>query len=360
MNPCQATTLDEVSDIAADAPSRGELPKSIRWLDRSEEDTNEHPWGPCDNETSFSLAEWFNNASNGKSLDDFDALLKVVKSDSFKLEDVKPLTARGLMKKLDDYTATSGIFSARDGWRNASVDIPLPKPGTKYASEADAPRFKVHGLHFRKLLEVLVGEVQDRRFASKRNWIPFETYWLPPADPAAPPGTPRVPPIRVFSDTFDTDEMNRLEAELKRRPRNPDDPPDLEYSILPVCIWSDATCLATFGSASLWPIYLYVANINKYIRGKPTEFVAQHLAYLPSVSCPRTPLPCAHDKFNIYARSTIAPRRPTGLLSGALQAGAVSGNLALVQVRADAADLAAAARHRLHGSLRARHRSGVW
>lgn len=289
MNPCQGTTLDEVSDIAADAPSRGELPKSIRWLDRSEEDTNEHLWGPCDNETSFSLAEWFNNASNGKSLDDFDALLKVVKSDSFKLEDVKPLTARGLMKKLDDYTATSGIFSARDGWRNASVDIPLPKPGTKYASEADAPRFKVHGLHFRKLLEVLVGEVQDRRFASKRNWIPFETYWLPPADPDAAPGTPRVPPIRVFSDTFDTNEMNRLEAELKRRPRNPDDPPDLEYGILPICIWSDATCLATFGSASLWPIYLYVANINKYIRGKPTEFVAQHLAYLPSVSCPRTP-----------------------------------------------------------------------
>ncbi|EIW58937.1 uncharacterized protein TRAVEDRAFT_20783 [Trametes versicolor FP-101664 SS1] len=283
VNPCQGTTLDEVSNIAADAPSRGELPKSIRWLDRSEEDTNEHPWGPCDNETSFSLAEWFNNASNGKSLDDFDALLKVIKSDSFKLEDVKPLTARGLMKKLDDYTATSGIFLARDSWRNASIDIPLPKPGTKYASEADAPRFKVHGLHFRKLLEVLVGEVQDRRFTSKRNWIPFETYWLPPADPDAAPGTPRVPPIRVFSDTFDTNKMNRLEAELKRRPRNPDDPPDLEYGILPVCIWSDATCLATFGSASLWPIYVYVANINKYIRGKPTEFVAQHLAYLPSL-----------------------------------------------------------------------------
>ncbi|OJT02243.1 hypothetical protein TRAPUB_13472 [Trametes pubescens] len=283
VDPCQGTTLDEVSDIPVEAPSSGELPKSVRWLDRSDEDAKEHPWGPCDNETSFSLAEWFNNASNGKSLEDFDALLNVVKSDSFKPEDVKPLTARGLMKKLDDYTATSGIFSARDGWREGSVDIALPKPGTKYASEADAPHFKVHGLHFRKLLEVLVGEVQDRRFASKRNWIPFETYWLPPPDPAAPPGMPPVPPIRVFSDTFDTNEMNRLEAEIKRRPRNPEDPPDLEYAILPVCIWSDATCLATFGSASLWPIYLYVANVNKYIRGKPTEFVAQHLAYLPSL-----------------------------------------------------------------------------
>ena len=57
----------------------------------------------------------------------------------------------------------------------------------------------------------------------------------------------------------------------------------MEYAILPLLIWTEATLLANFGNAKLWPIYIYFANISKYYRGRPTEFLAQHLAYIPSV-----------------------------------------------------------------------------
>ncbi|KAL1937168.1 hypothetical protein VTO73DRAFT_14510 [Trametes versicolor] len=77
--------------------------------------------------------------------------------------------------------------------------------------------------------------------------------------------------------------MNQEYAKLRSRPRNPDDAPSVEYNILPIVAWSDATLLALFGSAKLWPIYLYIANISKYIRGMPTEFVAQHVAYIPEL-----------------------------------------------------------------------------
>ncbi len=58
----------------------------------------------------------------------------------------------------------------------------------------------------------------------------------------------------------------------------------IEYCILPLLLWSDATHLSSFGSAALWPIYLYFGNLSKYVRGRPTEFAAQRLAYIPEVS----------------------------------------------------------------------------
>ena len=73
------------------------------------------------------------------------------------------------------------------------------------------------------------------------------------------------------------------EAKLRAQPRHPDDGPDVEYVILPLLLWSDATHLSTFGTASLWPIYLYFGHLSKYVRGRPTEFAAHHLAYIPEV-----------------------------------------------------------------------------
>ena len=53
--------------------------------------------------------------------------------------------------------------------------------------------------------------------------------------------------------------------------------------ILALMIWSDSTHLASFGTASLWPIYLYFGNLSKYTRAKPSSFAAHHLAYIPKV-----------------------------------------------------------------------------
>ncbi|KZT12252.1 uncharacterized protein LAESUDRAFT_641648 [Laetiporus sulphureus 93-53] len=66
------------------------------------------------------------------------------------------------------------------------------------------------------------------------------------------------------------------------QPRNPDDPPETEVSIVPLMLWSDSTHLADFGNASLWPVYLFFGFISKYVRCKPSSFCAHHLAYLPS------------------------------------------------------------------------------
>ncbi|KAI0366150.1 hypothetical protein BV20DRAFT_1038521 [Pilatotrama ljubarskyi] len=287
VDPTAHTTLDDISDVPSAPPRDRSLPSSVRWIGNRSQAEEQSPYAPLANESTFLLCEWYNNSSTTKSVEDFDKLVAVINSDGFKKADVKDFKPRRELDHLDAHVKTSGIFSENDGWRQAEVEISLPKAGVCFPSEADAPKYKVKGLQFRKLLEVIVGEVQDRRFAKERNWIPFETYWVPPQPSPAhnaqdmPPPPP--PPIRIYSDTFDTDKMNSIDAKIRAKPRNPDDPPDVEYAVLPCCIWSDATCLTTFGSASLWPIYLYVTHISKYLHGKPTEFVAQHLAYIPTL-----------------------------------------------------------------------------
>ena len=48
--------------------------------------------------------------------------------------------------------------------------------------------------------------------------------------------------------------------------------------------WSDSTHLANFGTAKVWPLYLYFGNLSKYIHGKPNSNACHHVAYIPSVS----------------------------------------------------------------------------
>ena len=105
------------------------------------------------------------------------------------------------------------------------------------------------------------------------------------------------------------------DKKIREMPRVPGDGPNVEYAVLPLLLWSDETVLSNFGTAKLWPIYLYFGNLSKYVRGRPTEFAAHHLAYIPTVSHRSTS--CFND---IGADDTISdPRRPQGSLQGSLR-----------------------------------------
>ena len=75
--------------------------------------------------------------------------------------------------------------------------------------------------------------------------------------------------------------MMELYQEIHSLPRKPGD--DLKCVVAPLTLWSDATQLANFGDASLWPIYLYFGNQSKYTRCLPTASACHHVAYIPTV-----------------------------------------------------------------------------
>ena len=82
----------------------------------------------------------------------------------------------------------------------------------------------------------------------------------------------------------------QLSEEIKGIPP-PASHPHIEDVIVLLMLGSDATHLANFGTASLWPIYVFFGNTLKYDSSKPSEFPACHLAYLPKVRWPSPPMP---------------------------------------------------------------------
>jgi Plavaka transposase len=81
---------------------------------------------------------------------------------------------------------------------------------------------------------------------------------------------------------YTLDAMLEAHAEVQAIPFKPGQS-HVESVVAGVMLWSDSTHLASFGMASLWPVYLFFGNLSKYTWAKPTLFAAHHIAYMPKV-----------------------------------------------------------------------------
>jgi hypothetical protein len=228
---------------------------------------------PLPNATVFRLLNWFYRASATKSMADVDCLVhEVILAEDFNLGDLQSFSMAQEMARLDEYGTTNSPFSAEDGWKEGSVKIRIPNTKSKHTSENTAPEFQVSGIYYRPLLEVIRSAFQ-RPDVQGSHWVPFK--WFHQSSEGQQ---------RVYSDIYNSDAMLEEDAKIHALPRNPEDEPNIEVAMGAILLWSDSTHLTSFGSASLWPIYLFFGNLSKYTRGKPNAHVAHHLAYVPSVS----------------------------------------------------------------------------
>ena len=241
-------------------------------------DVAANSFAPFLNWTAFKLMEWQYSGSMTKSAGELQRLIDIVVDDRFKKEDLHGFNVEEQQHKLDSYRATGGAFSAKDGWREGSVRLPLPKVGVTHEDEEHAVSFDVDKIWYRPFVEVIKSAFTDAT-ACKFHWFPH--MLLRKRGTAERPDTP---PERLYTDVYNSDAMIREHEELQRQPLNPEDPPDVERVIAAIGVYSDSTHLANFGTASLWPVYAYFLNLSKYVRLKPTTFAAHHLAYIPSVS----------------------------------------------------------------------------
>ena len=88
---------------------------------------------------------------------------------------------------------------------------------------------------------------------------------------------------RIYSEIYNSDAMLEEDAKIRAQIQNSGDSDDTEIAIAPILLWSDSTHLTSFGVASLWPIYMFFGSLSKYFRGKPRNFAAHHLAYIPKM-----------------------------------------------------------------------------
>ncbi|THH15068.1 hypothetical protein EUX98_g9523 [Antrodiella citrinella] len=324
VDPEEELEMKDLCDAPAflDAVERRRSLNPLHELGRhfKESIANVNIFAPFRNTSIFRLMYWQNTGSTTKSAGELNRLVnEVIMAPDFDPSHLKEFSASRELSRLDeDAQEEDEFFPAKDGWRKASVKIPLPKEGVKYPSEDKAPLFEVKGLVYRPLLETIKAAYSDP-IVQMYHFIPHKLFWrrqssqqstssnppdldpssapvddtpiaTPPphsqpsdSEPPCPSDDPEVEHIRIFSEVYNSDAMLKEDASIRAQPRNPEDPADLEYAIVPMLFYSDATKLASFGTQALWPIYLFFGSLSKYARSKPSAMAAQHIAYMPSL-----------------------------------------------------------------------------
>ena len=243
-------------------------------LSASDQTKPDPPW-PFANMSVWRLMRWMNTGSSSKSEGDVNRLVSdVLGASDFRVADLHNFNAHRENTRLDTADKTTPLG---DNFRTTSIAIEVPtgKPG-----DPSTPRtYSVPGLRYRKLLNVIKAAFQDP-LSQQFHFTPFSLMHRSPTT-----GKEQ----RLYGELYNSDEfINEHKRIQNRSPPPPDDPQcKLEKVIAALMFWSDSTHLTNFGTAKLWPIYLFFGNLSKYVRSRPSSGACHHLAYIPSVCIQR-------------------------------------------------------------------------
>ena len=229
---------------------------------------------PFKNDLVFELVKTLQLGSSSKTAPGMNSIANLIISGKVKGEELEGFNATTELRRLDQFAAESSITGGP--WKTGSVKIKMPctrANNPKFSTEAEAPEFEVTGVRYRSLVDLIVSKIQDPSTSASFVHTPFTEWWCPPGSAT---------PIRIYSEAHSSNVAAKLFEQIKGTPP-PANGSQIENAIVLLMLGSDETHLANFGTASLWPIYMFFGNISKYDTCKPSEFAACHLAYLPKV-----------------------------------------------------------------------------
>ena len=116
--------------------------------------------------------------------------------------------------------------------------------------------------------EKLRKEVDIRGF----HYEPYKLFWSPPHIKES---------IHLQGELYTSPVFNAAHQALQAAPGEPGC--DLPRIVVALMLWSDGTSLSQFGSAKLWPLYLFFGNESKYQCCKPSNNFCEHVAYFEEV-----------------------------------------------------------------------------
>jgi hypothetical protein len=233
------------------------------------------PW-PFENMSKYLLMNWFHSGGHQKSEGEVNRLVKeVLAAREFSPTDLADFTIRQGNKTLDEaYVGSAGSGSpfSNDEWQEIPVDIEIPVP----RKNANPKTFRVPGLQRRPIMNVIKStweSVASRHF----HLTPFKRIHIHPTTGKE---------TRLYDEVYTSDAWIEAHDKLQKQPNELGC--TLEKVIAGLMFWSDSTHLTNFGTASAWPLYMYFANLSKYVRARPNSGACHHIAFLPYVSLDMT------------------------------------------------------------------------
>jgi hypothetical protein len=205
------------------------------------------------NPTSGLLMAYHYSGTGQQSVAELQRLMSFVSDPLFRHADALSFSHTREVKNMDAYLQDkANPFREEYGWHKSAVKIRLPKEGTKWPSETDAPELEIPGVYHRSIVDI-IESIFTGNVTTTFNMIPYREYWQCSPDRS----------IEVFSEAYSSPEMLETFDEINALPREAGD--EYECAIASLMLWSDATHLVNFGDASLWPFYLYFGNQSKYV-----------------------------------------------------------------------------------------------
>ncbi|KAJ3514958.1 hypothetical protein NMY22_g14576 [Coprinellus aureogranulatus] len=239
------------------------------YSDETGKDDDEEEIHLLANPTWAALMEWKLTGSQMKSDAEVDRLAKILQQDDFNPKKLKDFSCQKAARLIDKGDGKSPLL-------NHFTEVPVPIEVPSGDARVPPKTFEVPGIHYRPLLSLLRAAFANP-LAAQFHFSPFKLFHTSPLDQKT---------RRVHSEVYDSDAfIQEHEALQKSKITPPDDPTcKREKVIAAIMIWSDSTHLANFGTAKLWPIYMFLGNLSKYVRALPNSGACQHVAYIPSLS----------------------------------------------------------------------------
>ncbi|KAJ3711816.1 hypothetical protein C8R42DRAFT_648049 [Lentinula raphanica] len=225
--------------------------------DSSSETESASPLNP----TQTLLTAWQNNGNATKSHGEMNELAHLIQRPDFQLT-----------KADEDWDYNK----LKDSFKETSIDIEVPSGDKNIPPKT----FSIPGLLC--------------TLAKHFHYTPFRLFQKLPSSNAS--SEDELEFQRVFTDLYNSDAFLREHDRVQRAPT--DDPEcKAEKVVAALMCWSDATQLANFGTAKLWPVYMLFGNLSKYIRSSPNSGAVNQLAYIPVI-----PDSIKHDITTFHAK----------------------------------------------------------
>ena len=171
-----------------------------------------------------------------------DAFANLISSGWVVSEELLGFNATTELRCLDNFAAKSTI--AGGPWKTGSVKVRMPcmqSRKSQFTTEEGAPEFEVPGIRYQSLVDIIKSKVKDPSISESFIKQPFTEWWYPPEGSGL---------IRIYGEAYSSDTTVRLFEEVKGA--SPlEDHPNIENVIVLLMLGSNATHLASFGTASL-------------------------------------------------------------------------------------------------------------
>ncbi|KIJ48727.1 hypothetical protein M422DRAFT_247583 [Sphaerobolus stellatus SS14] len=235
------------------------------------------PYYPFPNYTQYLLSSYSytSEARSGEcSAADYNAPVKTLMTPGFVPQDLQTHSAAQRDSLLDRYgegILGEGEPEHRGGWTtNVKVPIQIPE-GKKNWTNSNGQTYHISGLHHQSIVDIVKQKFETNKYL---HYTPFEMWWCPPNGSSEQ---------CLYGDISSSDSFITAMNEVHNDPFFQVPNYHLEKVVACVMVYSDSTHLAQFGSASLWPIYVFSGNADSWFRMSSNTDADDHWAYIPSL-----------------------------------------------------------------------------